>query len=60
MGDRAGEGKAYGNLGNAYDGLGDFKKAIDYHERDLKIAKEVGDISGVVEKIAFEPPFSSP
>ena len=26
--------------------LGDFKKAIDYHERHLKIAKEVGDRSG--------------
>ena len=46
MGDRAGEGKAYCNLGNAYDGLGDFRKAIEYHERDLKISKEVGDKVG--------------
>ena len=46
MGDRAGEGKAYCNLGNAYDGLGDFRKAIEYHERDLKISKEVGDRVG--------------
>ena len=46
VGDRSGEGKAYCNLGIAYDSLGDFKKAIDYHERDLKIAKEVGDRSG--------------
>ena len=42
----AGEGSAYGNLGNAYASLGDFKKAIEYHERHLKIAKEVGDVAG--------------
>ena len=34
--------QAYGNLGNAYWSLGDFRKAIKYHERDLKIAKEIG------------------
>ena len=26
--------------------LGDFKKAIEYHEHHLKIAKEVGDRAG--------------
>ena len=36
----------YDNLGNAFFSLGDIKKAIDYHERALKIAKELGDISG--------------
>ena len=46
MGDKAGEGVAYGNLGNAYDSLGDFKTAIDYHEHSLKIAKEVGEKAG--------------
>ena len=46
MGDMAGEGSTYGNLGNAYDSLGDFKKAIEYHERHLKIAKEVADRAG--------------
>ena len=46
MGDKSGEGTAYGNLGNAYHSLGDFKKAIDYYESCLKIAKEVGDRSG--------------
>ena len=46
MGDRAGEGKAHGNLGNAYHSLGDFQKAIEYYERDLKISKEVGDSAG--------------
>ena len=46
VGDSAGEGKAYGNLGNAHHRLGDFKKAIDYHKLHLKIAKEVGDRAG--------------
>ena len=46
IGDRAGEGVAYANLGNAYVSLGDFWKAIEYHEKDLKIAMEVGDRAG--------------
>ena len=46
VGDRAGEGMSYGNLGNAYYSLGDFKKAIEYHELDLKIATEVGNRAG--------------
>ena len=33
----------YTNLGNAYHSHEDFKKAIHYHERGLKNAKEVGD-----------------
>ena len=39
-------GKAYGNLGNAYDSQGDSNKAIEYHTLDLAIAKEVGDRAG--------------
>ena len=46
IGDRAGEGAAYGNLGNAYDSLGDYQKAIEYNEKHLKIAKEIGDRAG--------------
>ena len=46
VGDRTGEGKAYGKLGNTYYGLGDFQKAKEYHERHLKISKEVGDRAG--------------
>ena len=46
MGNRAGEGKAYGNLGNAYCCLGNFQKAIEYQERSLKISKEVGERAG--------------
>jgi hypothetical protein len=33
LGDRAGEGRAYGNLGNAYGSHGDYAKAIAYHAR---------------------------
>ena len=43
IGDRAGEGAAYGHLGNAYRSLGDHRKAIEYHEKDLKISIEIGD-----------------
>ena len=38
---------AYCNLGNAYQRLGNFQKAVEYHEKDLKITKEVGDRAGV-------------
>ena len=48
VGDRAGEGRAYGNLGNAYNSLGDFQKAIEYHKRHLKISKEVRARVGAV------------
>jgi hypothetical protein len=45
--DQAGEGMAYGNLGNAYHLHGDSSsKAIEYHTQDLAIAKEVGDRAG--------------
>ena len=41
-----GKGQAYGNLGTAYQSLGDFRKAIEYHEKHLKIAIEIGDRTG--------------
>jgi len=43
VGDRAGEGTAYCNLGNAYRRQGKFQEAIEYHNQHLSIAKEVGD-----------------
>ena len=46
IGDRAGEGGAYGNLGISYRSVGDYQKAIEYHEKRLKIAKAIGDRAG--------------
>ena len=46
MGDRAGEGGAYGNLGIAHESLGNFSQAIAYHTQHLAIAREVGDRAG--------------
>ena len=43
MGDREGEGAAYGNLGNALYSLSDHRKAIEYHEKALKFAIEIGN-----------------
>jgi tetratricopeptide (TPR) repeat protein len=45
VGDRAGEGRAYGNLGSAYESQGDFQ-GHQYHTQHLAIAKEVGDRAG--------------
>ena len=39
------EDKTHGNLGNAHLSLGDFKTAMHYYERHLKIAKVLGDRS---------------
>ena len=45
-GDRAGEGRAYCNLGVAYDSLGDYRKAIEYDKRHRIIRTEIGDWRG--------------
>ncbi|CAH3168412.1 unnamed protein product [Pocillopora meandrina] len=45
-GAKHGEGNTYGNLGNAYHSLSDFKKAIEYHNLHLNIDKKVGDKPG--------------
>ena len=46
VGDKAGERRAYGSLGNASHSLGNFPKVIEYCERHLQIAKEVGNKAG--------------
>lgn len=43
FGDRGAQGRACGNLGNAYYMLGDFQAAIDHHHERLRIAREFGD-----------------
>ena len=37
---------ALGNLGLAYSDLGETRKAIEYYEQDLAIARETGDRRG--------------
>ncbi|MDK2412297.1 CHAT domain-containing protein, partial [Aphanizomenon sp. 202] len=44
--DRRGEGASLGNLGNAYDALGKYTKAIEYHTSHLAIAREIKDRRG--------------
>ena len=46
LGDRLGEGVALGNLGLAWARLGELRKAIEYHERNLVIALEIVDRRG--------------
>ena len=43
---RAGEGKALGNLGVAYKNLGETRKAIGFYEQALVIDREIGDRRG--------------
>jgi tetratricopeptide (TPR) repeat protein len=51
LGDRAGEGGTYGNLGNVYQSQGDYAMAIEYHGQHLAIAKEVDARAG--EGVAY-------
>ncbi|KAG8447508.1 hypothetical protein GDO86_014855 [Hymenochirus boettgeri] len=45
LGDRAAQGRCYGNLGNTQYLLGNFSEAIAFHKERLSIAKEFGDKS---------------
>ena len=44
IGDRRGEGKGLGNLGNAYYNLGQVGRAIVYYQQALWISREIGDV----------------
>ncbi|MGR3278714.1 CHAT domain-containing protein [Acaryochloris marina NIES-2412] len=46
IGDRQGEANSLGNLGNAYDSLGQYKKAISFHQQHLDISRQIGDRQG--------------
>jgi CHAT domain-containing protein len=46
IGNRQGEGSALGNIGSAYQFLGNYSKAIEYHEQHLVIARETQDRKG--------------
>ena len=43
VGDKQAEGNALGNLGNAWAGLGEPRKAIDYHEQALVVSRAIKD-----------------
>ena len=47
LGDRVGERRAYGNLGNGYRSLGNFEKAAEYCIKRIKISNEIGEDSRV-------------
>ena len=46
IGDRQGESKALGNLGNAYRSLSKYGEAIECHQQALAIFREIGDRRG--------------
>ncbi|UNU22112.1 CHAT domain-containing protein [Microcoleus vaginatus PCC 9802] len=46
IGNRQGEANSLGNLGNAFDSLGQFDRAIAFHEQSLEIKREIGDRQG--------------
>ncbi len=35
-----------GNLGNAYHSLGEHKRAVEFHQQDRQVAREIGDLRG--------------
>jgi tetratricopeptide (TPR) repeat protein len=45
-GNRKGEANSLGNLGNAYDSLGQYQRAINFYKQQLEIAREIGDRQG--------------
>lgn len=45
LNDKSGEGRALGNLGNAYTAIGDYAEAITYHERRLELAVVAKDLA---------------
>lgn len=41
LSDYAAQGRAYGNMGNAYHALGIYDQAVRYHRQELQISLEV-------------------
>lgn len=46
LGDRGKESSHLNNLGLAYADLGEFRRAVEFYEKDLAIAREIGDRRG--------------
>jgi len=45
--DRRGEGAYLGNLGSAYQNLGEPRRAIEFYQQALAMVREIGDLIGV-------------
>lgn len=45
LGDYAAQGRAYGNMGNAYHALGIYDQAVRYHRQELQISLEVNTLA---------------
>jgi len=43
---RSGEANSLGSLGNAYFSLGEYRRAIEFHEQSLAISQSIGDRFG--------------
>ncbi len=46
IGDRGGEANSYNNLGAVYYSLGEYQKAIKFHQQSLAITREIDDRGG--------------
>ena len=53
------EGRVYGNLGNDYQSLGDYGKAVEHHKKCLKIKREVGNRTKKEEPMEISVMFTS-
>ena len=51
IGKRNSESRSLNNLGEVYSSLGQYQKAIEYHQQSLAIAKQIGDRSGAAVSI---------
>ena len=49
IGDQSDIAKSNGNLGNGCQNLGNYEKAIQYHEKHLEISTAIGDQSGIAK-----------
>jgi tetratricopeptide (TPR) repeat protein len=43
LGDKSGEGTAYGNIGCALESLSRYDEALEYHKKNVKIAQQTGE-----------------